>query len=54
LGEDTFTMMAERAINVIDQVVVEQMQGKIDTKNNAWLIPILSVDVIENEINYEK
>jgi hypothetical protein len=24
---------------VIDQVVVEQMQGKVDLENNVWLIP---------------
>ncbi len=39
LGEDTFSMMAQRAIKVIDQVVVEQMQGKVDVENNVWLIP---------------
>jgi len=39
VGEDTFTMMAQRAIKVIDQVVVEQMQGKVDSENNYWLIP---------------
>ncbi|MGL1955736.1 MAG: ADP-ribosylglycohydrolase family protein [Colwellia sp.] len=38
-GEDTFTMMAQRAIKVIDQVVVEQMQGQVDVENNVWLIP---------------
>jgi len=39
LGEDTFTMMAQRAIKVIDLVVVEQMRGKVDIENNVWLIP---------------
>jgi len=39
LGEDTFTMMAQRAIKVIDHVVVEQMQGKVELVNNVWLIP---------------
>ncbi len=39
LGEDTFTMMVQRAIKVIDQVVVEQMRGKVDIENNVWLIP---------------
>jgi hypothetical protein len=38
-GEDTFAMMAERAIHVIDKVVVEQMQGKVDLNSNVWLIP---------------
>jgi len=39
LGEDTFPMMAQRAINVIDRVVIERMQGKVDIENNVWLIP---------------
>ena len=38
-GEDTFIMVDKRAINVIDRVVVEQRQGKVDLKNNVWLIP---------------
>jgi len=38
-GEDTFKMMAQRAIKVIDRIVIEQMGGKIDSKNNVWLIP---------------
>jgi len=38
-GEDTFTLMAQRAIKVIDQIVVEQMQGKVDHEKNVWLIP---------------
>jgi len=41
LGEDTFSQMAKRAIKVIDQVVVEQMQGKVDTSQNVWLIPAI-------------
>tara|TARA_Y100000385_G_C12657191_1_gene452130 strand:+ start:434 stop:544 length:111 start_codon:yes stop_codon:yes gene_type:complete len=32
-------MIAQRAITVIDQVVVEQMHGKVDLENNVWLIP---------------
>lgn len=39
VGEDTFSMMAQRAIKVIDQVVVEQMRGSVDLNNNVWLIP---------------
>lgn len=33
-------MMAQRAIKVIDQVVVGQMQGEVDIENNVWLIPV--------------
>ena len=48
IGEDTFSMMAQRAIKVIDHVVVEQMQGKIDIEKNVWLIPSVNVDVVTN------
>ena len=44
LGEDTFSMMAQRAIKVIDQIVIEQMQGKVDIEQNVWLIPDMSAD----------
>jgi len=39
VGEDTFTKMAQRAIKVIDKIVVEQMHGKVDIERNVWLIP---------------
>ena len=39
LGEDTFSLMAKRAISVIDKVIIEQMQGKVDTRQNIWYIP---------------
>ncbi len=39
LGEDTFSLMAKRAISVIDKVIIEQMQGKVDTRENVWYIP---------------
>ena len=39
LGEDNFSMMAQRSIKVIDQVVVEQMHGRVDLVNNVWVIP---------------
>jgi hypothetical protein len=32
--------MAKRAISVIDKVVIEQMQGKVDTNKNVWFIPV--------------
>ncbi len=38
-GMDTFDQMAESGLRVIDRVVVEQMDGRIDTTNNSWLIP---------------
>ena len=51
LGEDTFTMMAQRAIKVIDQVVVEQMQGKVDLEGKTWLIPIVNIDVVKKKMD---
>lgn len=39
-GIDTFEQMAEKGLEVIDRVVVEQMGGKIDENKNIWLIPL--------------
>ncbi|MBT5387349.1 MAG: ADP-ribosylglycohydrolase family protein [Porticoccaceae bacterium] len=39
-GEDSFPLMAARALRVIDLVVVEQMNGSIDRANDQWVIPI--------------
>jgi len=41
LGEDDFANMAARDLRTIDRVVVELMQGSIDTDTNRWIIPIL-------------
>jgi len=38
-GEDKFSLMAKRALAIVDRVVVEQMSGEIDEKNDNWLIP---------------
>lgn len=38
-GEDRFSLMAERALGVIDNIVVQQMNGTIDSDNGRWLIP---------------
>ncbi|MDG1751938.1 MAG: ADP-ribosylglycohydrolase family protein [Thalassotalea sp.] len=40
LGEDTLTEMAKRGIDIVDRVVIEQMSGKVDHKNNQWVIPL--------------
>lgn len=40
-GEDTFAMMAERGLYVIDRVVIEQMGGGVDLKKDVWYIPAL-------------
>lgn len=39
-GEDTLTNMAKRGVEIVDKVVVEQMQGKLDIKNDQWIIPL--------------
>jgi hypothetical protein len=36
-GEDTFPLMAERALSIIDRVVVEQMGGVVN--GDRWVIP---------------
>jgi len=36
---DTFTVLGERGVGIIDRVVVEQMSGSI--KNDTWLIPMM-------------
>ena len=49
LGEDTFSMMANRALSIIDKVVVEQMKGEIDYENDLWLIPVPITKVLNNK-----
>ena len=38
-GEDTFSLMAERGIYIIDRVVIEELQGGVDLDNDVWYIP---------------
>ena len=38
-GEDRFDLMANRALSIIDRVVIEEMHGHVDLKRNTWLIP---------------
>ena len=40
-GEDNFANMAARDIRTIDRVVVQLMQGSIDSHTNRWIIPLL-------------
>jgi hypothetical protein len=40
LGEDDFANMAARDLRTIDRIVVELMEGSIDTDTNRWIIPI--------------
>ncbi len=41
-GIETFDYIAEMGISVIDRVVVEQMNGRIDSEKNVWVIPLLN------------
>ena len=38
-GEDTFPLMAERGIYIIDRVVMEEMGGGVDLEKDVWYIP---------------
>ncbi|MDA8628438.1 hypothetical protein N9L77_09810 [Pseudomonadales bacterium] len=39
-GEDSFALMAARDLQTIDRVVVEQMGGQLDRRNDEWIIPL--------------
>ena len=39
-GEDTFPLMAERGIYIIDRVVMEEMGGGVDLEKDIWYIPL--------------
>ncbi len=45
-GIDTFEAMSERGLQVVDRVVLEQMNGKVDLEKNQWLIPHQELNVI--------
>ena len=38
-GIDTFENMAQKGISIVDRVVVERMNGSIDSEKNRWVIP---------------
>jgi hypothetical protein len=38
-GEDTFFLMAERGIYIIDRVVIKELEGGVDLDKNVWYIP---------------
>ena len=46
VGEDTFDMMAQRGLKVIDRVVIDQMGGVVDGGNDCWVIPLTGKDVV--------
>ncbi len=41
-GIDNFKNMAQTGLKVIDRAVVEEMNGRIHTHKNSWVIPVLS------------
>ena len=38
-GLDTFENMAKNGIKIVDKIVLEELNGKIDSENKLWLIP---------------
>jgi len=47
-GIDNFTEMAKRGVAIIDRVVVTEMGGSLDVKNDVWHIPNKSTVVVSN------
>ncbi|MEJ2400740.1 MAG: hypothetical protein P8Y52_05020 [Xanthomonadales bacterium] len=40
-GLDTFPDMATKGLAVVDRVVTEEMNGRINASNDTWLVPRL-------------
>lgn len=38
-GIDTFENMADKGLRIVDRVVREEMNGRVDLENNVWVIP---------------
>lgn len=38
-GEDTFELMAQRGVHIIDRVVIDEMGGGVDLEKDLWYIP---------------
>ena len=38
-GEDSFSLMSDRMLNIIDRIVINELDGKIDENCHCWLIP---------------
>ena len=38
-GIDTFENMAKNGIKIVEKIVLEELNGKIDSENKLWLIP---------------
>ncbi|WP_373397420.1 ADP-ribosylglycohydrolase family protein [Algoriphagus halophilus] len=39
-GIDTFENMAKTGISITERVILNEMNGKVDTKENTWIIPL--------------
>ena len=39
---DDFSNMAEKGILIIDRVILEELKGGVDLKENLWYIPIIN------------
>jgi hypothetical protein len=39
-GEDSFTLMAERGVEVVDRVVAQHAEGLVDRNGDLWRIPM--------------
>jgi len=48
-GDDAFELMALRGVHVIDRVIIEEMGGGVDLKNDVWWIPSARSDVVTAE-----
>lgn len=44
-GIDTFENMAETGARVVDRVVEEEMEGRVDREQNLWYIPVKNVRI---------
>ena len=38
-GDDTFTLISQRGILIIDRVIIEELGGGVDLEKNVWYIP---------------
>lgn len=44
-GIDSFEEMAKKGLSIVDRVVKEEMNGKVDLKSNSWHIPIKELNI---------
>jgi hypothetical protein len=48
-GLTNFSEMAEQGLKIIDRVVLEEMEGKIDLKKDVWYIPDIELNISAGE-----